>query len=609
MILMLAISVYTFGQVKSNLTLTEKKADKRDNVVLNIKPSASAMNKAVGDIIWQDDFSTPSNWSFTNETGDCQNWGIFTSATQTALYGISAINSTTAANGYACFNSDYVGTQCGNDDAAPAQLAHMTTATSIDLSAYTNVAIVFEENYRRWQDTTQIGISTDGSTWTYISANPSIATGGASSTNPQVVNLNISSQAGGQATVWIRFTFRGDWDYAWMVDDVKLVVSAQNEINLETPFAQFYGSGFYSNTPASQIMNVTLFSAAIHNNGTLAQTGINLNVKINDGTSVLHDVTGSILANNTTSLAAGQRDTVFVDTTGANLFTPPYAMKNYTAIYNVIQTETDEDLSNNFDTLKFNVTDTVFARDVAYKTYTGPARYTSGVDGDAVGTAFYFTNDDEVRGISVYIPAFATITAEGTSFIGKILLSDGAGGMVEKVATDVYTVTANDVGTWVTVPFIYDGSSEMIAADTYAYAMIECYWQGTTGTLYIGADDAPYHDYEASTLLILGGSNYWISRLPMVRLNVKSSGVVAPVALTNSKEINVYPNPTNGLFNVTNVENATINVYNVLGERVISMESSKAVANLDLSNLANGTYVVKVATENTVTTKQVQLVK
>jgi len=70
--------------------------------------------------------------------------------------------------------------------------------------------------------------------------------------------------------------------------------------------------------------------------------------------------------------------------------------------------------------------------------------------------------------------------------------------------------------------------------------------------------------------------------------------------------IQVYPNPTSGIINITNAENAVISVYNMLGEVVAT---AKNVNSMDLSNLLEGNYIVKIQTNINVITQKINLVK
>ncbi|MEI7594880.1 MAG: T9SS type A sorting domain-containing protein [Bacteroidota bacterium] len=70
-------------------------------------------------------------------------------------------------------------------------------------------------------------------------------------------------------------------------------------------------------------------------------------------------------------------------------------------------------------------------------------------------------------------------------------------------------------------------------------------------------------------------------------------------------QINVYPNPTNGILTISNVNNAKIKVMNALGQIVITENG----ASVDMSNLQNGTYFVQIIENENVITKKVILNK
>ncbi len=70
-----------------------------------------------------------------------------------------------------------------------------------------------------------------------------------------------------------------------------------------------------------------------------------------------------------------------------------------------------------------------------------------------------------------------------------------------------------------------------------------------------------------------------------------------------NNEINIFPNPATNLLNVTNIENADIQIFNIVGELVISTKETS----IDVSTLATGTYIVKIISENNITTKKVNI--
>ncbi len=64
--------------------------------------------------------------------------------------------------------------------------------------------------------------------------------------------------------------------------------------------------------------------------------------------------------------------------------------------------------------------------------------------------------------------------------------------------------------------------------------------------------------------------------------------------------LNAYPNPTNGIFTIElpNGLNKTFEVIDLTGKKVLSLSSDKNSVNINLSNLANGVYYLKVISHN-----------
>ena len=70
---------------------------------------------------------------------------------------------------------------------------------------------------------------------------------------------------------------------------------------------------------------------------------------------------------------------------------------------------------------------------------------------------------------------------------------------------------------------------------------------------------------------------------------------------TNPNSILIYPNPNNGIFNISispQIKNAIIEVYNSIGALVYKQEVENQENAIELSNQANGLYFVKVMSDN-----------
>jgi hypothetical protein len=84
-----------------------------------------------------------------------------------------------------------------------------------------------------------------------------------------------------------------------------------------------------------------------------------------------------------------------------------------------------------------------------------------------------------------------------------------------------------------------------------------------------------------------------------------------PSSINNANEdntFNIYPNPSQGVFTITKTEEAEIFVYDILGNLVFT-ETIDSQAKIDLSQLSNGNYILKLVENNQVFTKQISIIK
>jgi hypothetical protein len=72
---------------------------------------------------------------------------------------------------------------------------------------------------------------------------------------------------------------------------------------------------------------------------------------------------------------------------------------------------------------------------------------------------------------------------------------------------------------------------------------------------------------------------------------------------SNLSTISIYPNPSNGELNITTDTNLQVIIYDLLGKEVYSSEVNNSET-LDISNLNNGVYMVKLSNGNSSTTKK-----
>jgi hypothetical protein len=74
--------------------------------------------------------------------------------------------------------------------------------------------------------------------------------------------------------------------------------------------------------------------------------------------------------------------------------------------------------------------------------------------------------------------------------------------------------------------------------------------------------------------------------------------------MENNEDIQIYPNPTANIINIQTHEKTLIKIINMKGQVIKKIDSDANNAKIDVSDLANGVYIIKAITEKEITTKK-----
>jgi hypothetical protein len=96
-------------------------------------------------------------------------------------------------------------------------------------------------------------------------------------------------------------------------------------------------------------------------------------------------------------------------------------------------------------------------------------------------------------------------------------------------------------------------------------------------------------------------ANIYFDYNPAVITNTTINEFVSAVSvneITASQTLSIYPNPSNGKYFIKlsegiNISELNIEVYNLLGEIILSTKSQNNLTELDLSHQPNGIYFIK----------------
>ena len=564
-------------------------------------------NPTVQSVIWSDDFSVPSTWTTTAVAG-VDLWAIGTTGA-TGGYSITAINSTTKANGFATFDSDL---KCGGNE-----IADLTTATSINCTGHSFVLLKFQQQYRRFYDSTFVFISNNGTSWTKYIVNETLKNNDLCSSNPELVSLNITPTAGNQATVWVKFQFyspsslgaSAGCGYSWMIDDASIIDMPANDMKIDNNFADF-GSRFggsYSRIPKTQVLPVS-FGAALSNQGSSVQTNAKLNVNISNGSTSVYNQTSTIIA----TVPYQHLDTLLIPTPS---FTPAAQSLTYTVTYSVSQTETETatELLNSSLTRTIVINDTVFARDngivsgdISSNYFTGG----SGVDGSEIANLYEFSVDATASSVSAFIHSSTT---NGTSIAANIYLLSPNGTIAQIASSAPYSIsgTANK-NKWVTLPL----NTFLSKDSTYLASILAAGITSTATIVVLGEDKATFQRQGVSWVNLPGSATPWgtIAELPMIRLNIKPGFVGINELENKGFALNQNtPNPfskdaTVSYQLIKDAHTVTFTVTDVMG-RVVSSEKTNAntgTHTVKLGAYAAGVYYYTLNVDgNTITKKMI----
>ena len=564
-----------------------------------------AADRAAGDNIYTDDFSTPALWDVTADANG-NAWQIVTTTPTNVSDYMGDMASTTAANGFACY------------DGISDLLAHTVTASDcyvsliapVNCSTHPYVTMEFEQRYRAFNsDQTIVEVSNDGSTWTQWEINTDLVTNSAAV--QETYRINISAVAGSQATVYVRFHWLesgGDPDYGsgygWMVDDLKIFESWDYDQAITASWARSgvgvsYAGGLdYGNYTTAQVAAVE-FSGMTENLGAQIQAGAKLNVTVSgpetySGTSA------------TTDLPIGASDSLFATTDFS-----PTTLGSYDITYWFDGTNAEQVTDN--DTLYgwFDITDHTFGRD-------------NGVITSSIGSVS--SSLEGVLSIGNTMDVFATgvigaidvrLTSDATN-VGQLIYGecwkydDGVGDWVFLDATADHTVTDAENGDFVKLFF-----SSAVAVNAGDLILITAgHYGGATRPRFGMAQPVE----EQTVLGYSDGSGFYLSSPSaiMVRADMRDFESIDEEVANNFTIGQNVPNPFNNNtvieYTLTESANVSVKVVDMAGREVMTMNPGNQAAgdhkiSIDGSTFNAGTYFYTFTVGNKQVTKRMVVTK
>jgi hypothetical protein len=551
------------------------------------KPSVVYSEKVA---LWENDFSTASDWVMTNTSDPALDWSITTDLSAIPVAALRPAGFTSAANGYALIDSDAAGNSA-------TQNANMTYSGTIDLSAYQYVSLVFQHSYRTYLDTRIVRVSNDGgTTWTDFVITSGTETTGVNTANPETYSLDISAVAGNQSNVKIQFNYQGNWGWYWAIDDVKIVETDDYDLQLSSIYWGTTGAWGdrlpYYQIPTSQVAPID-FSGIAKNIGVQTQSDI-----VFTATTTGYTGTSAQYA-----LTATQSDTLHCTTA----FTPAATVGNNVINFAVSSGATDANPANNTrPPLTIAVTNSIFARDASSAAAGGLFNQGNGYE---MGNIFDIQSTATLSAIDVMV---GSNSVAGSEIFVKLYSINASTGEFEYVEESFpYNITAANLGQRVVLPLITPAT--LNAGEPYL-AVVGTFGSGGVGNDLVTGSAGTSAPQTTFFLDMTNNTWYYMTSTPQVRLNFSAASISE---LSTSYNMNVFPNPANAnttlSFELNNEAQAAVSVTDLAGKVVFTqalgtVNGSQNVT-LNTESLTNGVYMVNLSVNGTVSTQKLVIRK
>jgi len=613
----------------SKATKLEQKSENTTIVANSAKQTLTDYDKDLMIEIWGDDFSDPSTWDIAHDEATCSlDWEIGVGLTNQGDYPIGPIQSTTAANGYAMLDSDYYGQTVSATDEED---SWFTTATSIDLTDYDNVALQFESLFRAFNnDDLYIVVSTNNTDWPDLyegydaDSNPNVwevfadQEGNTTTPNPTTSYINISDVAGGESTVWIRFNWTGTWGYSWFVDDVKIMELPDNDMKMVYGVISHNGTGDeYGRVPVTQLNDDMYFADLFTNIGLAEQTDVITDVVVTDENSAeVLNVSSDLIA------TMAPDDTASYETTE----TISLDAGMYTASFTVTSAEETEgdNFPNNVIDRNFEITDNLYSLDgigvneVSLITSYGTNSWGNGDVADGFMTMVYYDfNDNATDLYGVEFLITSNTVPGGSVFVHILDTTDVYADVVDNplASSDEYFITQEDVDNGSIT--LYFDSPFTAQSDAY-YAAVEMYSEGNDYDIGV-LDDVTVPQPAGSAMIYYPAdlTVYTNGNAFAVRLVTQGPNSVNEIEKVGVLSQNV-PNParefTTVSFDLVSNQDVTVRLTDILGKVVVEEKLGNLMPGthqytFELGGLQAGTYHYSIVTDGGSLTKSMQVIK
>jgi hypothetical protein len=583
---------------------------------------AETGKKVRGAVFASDNMSTgsaaalPTGWT-TGGSPSGFNW-VWKNSAFSSGFNIGTIASTSAANGWLGFDSDGLGSAQSS-----VSLFSSYVQKTFSCTGHSQVGLRFDTKFSKFQDSCYVLISNNGGvsfTQYSIAALNNLATNGASS-NPARPILNISSVAGGQANVIVRFNYIcrvAGGAYNWLLDDVELFDLDPVDVRIHAGFARLIPPPSLdipftavSALPLSQMDSMQPITA-FDNQGANNQFNVPANISYFRGATPAG--TGTLTLDTLLTATAD----VYA---AANSLYLPTGLGDYIAAFNSAPVG-EATPADNIDTARFSITDSFYSRN-RNMTSGGYILHTKAANGNpersfSIGSMFNIIVADT---LTLGRALFSSNSQPGAIVALSVYQFDTAAAKWNLVtSSEPKTLTAADIASaagtvWSYFVFPKDAAAILGAGQ---YAMVaECRQSNSTSpdAIVLASPDLFPSETVGVSDTNAGPNEFAISGLPGglgTTPFVQPVFGVSPSAISNLERnsvITLAPNPATtaveiALSSALSSKNATITVVGANGQIALTAQMGSISAGvqktkaINVSNLSAGIYSVRINTEN-----------
>ena len=188
----------------------------------------------------------------------------------------------------------------------------------------------------------------------------------------------------------------------------------------------------------------------------------------------------------------------------------------------------------------------------------------------------------------IYNPVSVDNTIVGTTTVQYVVADE----------TDCENIVEFDV-TVLELPTVEISVDENYLLSTEAVGSLQWYFNdnaidGAVDNTYQCTEDGDYY-------LIVVADNSCSAQSNTISVSGTFSDLVA------LEEVEIYPNPASNQITITNAQNSELYIYNIAGQLIKTIDNSDNKLDIDISNLADGLYTIKIVKDGIVLIKRIMI--